>query len=110
MGDEATTGTWRMSLLVASTEEGIETFDSLDDMPAVMRAQCVRALNDNRAATILIADAAGRDHIEQILRQRRDSQPEPAPLPARSYHRRKLLEVALCAAAGAALWVLTSLR
>lgn len=108
MADSEKSGTWRLTMLVASTEDGVESYESLDDMPAVMRAQCVRALNNHQAATILIADAAGREHVEALLRQRRSSQPEVAPVPRR-FPRREAAEIALCATAGALLWVLSIL-
>ena len=51
--------TWHLSVVLTSTKEGTEVFDTLDDMPAVLRARCVQALDSKECQTVVIADEAG---------------------------------------------------
>ena len=68
MADEQQTGVYKLSSILAATRAGgAESFETLDDMPAVMRAECVRALEGNQTATVLIADAAGRAYLQRTM-------------------------------------------
>lgn len=101
--------TWQFSTVMTSTRDGIEIFDTLDDMPAVMRARCVRALHSNDAATVLIADSAGRDYLRRIISEQNAAEAQEAVQTARRHSARVAAEVVLCAAAGLALWIWTVL-
>jgi hypothetical protein len=45
--------------IITSTRAGIESFDSIEAMPSVLRATCVKVLEDKNTSTILIADRRG---------------------------------------------------
>ncbi len=111
MRDEAKPGgIYRLSSILASTRTGgTECFESLDDMPAVMRAECVRALESSQAATVVIADSAGREFLEGLAV--RPAPPKRAPVPPSHRLPRQLaLEIILVGGAALALWLLASWR
>lgn len=105
--------TWHLSVVLTSTREGTEVFDTLDDMPAVLRARCVRALDSTETQTVVIADEAGRDYLRRILEQRDKlgaPKAEPRPKRSRAYSLRLAAEIAVCGAIGLTLWMLATMR
>jgi hypothetical protein len=108
--DQNPNGVYKLSSILASTVDGgTESFESLDDMPAVMRAECVRALESNQTATVLIADAAGRDYLQRmIVQEAADKHPSSDAL--RRFPWRLAAEILFVGSAGLALWVLATLR
>lgn len=52
-------GRFRHKVILASAEKGLERFESLDAMPPVLRARCLRALESGDSATVVIAGGAG---------------------------------------------------
>jgi len=108
--EEQPHGVYKLSSILTSTRAGgTESFETLDDMPAVMRAECVRALESNQTATVLIADAAGRDYLHRMMaRQTQAKQPPETGL--RRFPWRLAAEILFVGAAGLALWILATLR
>lgn len=51
-------GQFRHTVILASTRRGLERFDSLDAMPAVLRARCLKALESRESGTVVIAGQA----------------------------------------------------
>ena len=105
MKEQKEPDTWQFSTVMTSTRDGVELFDTLDDMPAVMRARCVRALHSNEAATVLIADSAGRAYLRRILSEQNAAEAQEAVQTARQNSARLAAELVLCGAAGLALWL-----
>jgi hypothetical protein len=54
-------GQFRHTVILTATAEGLEHFDSLDAMPPLLRAQCLKALDSRSSGTVLIAGQAGAD-------------------------------------------------
>lgn len=48
-------GCYRFTSILATTRRGWECFESLDEMPPVLRARCLRALESRNSGTVLIA-------------------------------------------------------
>jgi len=101
-------GTWRFSTIMSTTKDRTEFFDTLDDMPAVLRAECVRTLQSKDAATILISDAAGRRYLREALSQHYQEL-EPSAQPSGAGQLGPWVEVLACGALGLFAWVLTKL-
>ncbi len=100
---------WRFSVIVTSTHKGTEVFDTLDEMPVLLRAKCVKAIQSNDSATLVIADAVGKDYIQRVMEEREEHDQAPAAPPGRrALH--FAAEAAMCAAAGLVLWLLSVLR
>jgi len=103
-------GVYKLSSILTSTlAGGTESFETLDDMPAVMRAECVRALESNQTATVLIADAAGRDYLHRMMLREAAAKVSPAPA-FRRFPWRLAAELLFVGGAGLALWTLATLR
>lgn len=51
-------GRFRHTVILTATEKGLERFESLDAMPPVLRAQCLRALESRASGTVVIAGEA----------------------------------------------------
>jgi len=105
MANQKEPDTWQFSTVMTSTRDGVELFDTLDDMPAVMRARCVRALHSNEAATVLIADPAGRAYLRRIIQEQNAAEVQEAAQTARLNSAWLAAELVLCGAAGLALWL-----
>ncbi|MBI5281068.1 MAG: hypothetical protein HY858_05245 [Candidatus Solibacter usitatus] len=111
MSESDESGQWRMSAILTVTRDGTESFETLDQMPQVLRARCVKALQGDESATLVIADQEGRAFVQRQLERRAGGGSEtPAPGPASSYPWRLALEIALVGCAGLALWLLATLR
>lgn len=110
MSEPRQAGVYKLSSILTCTRAGgTESFETLDDMPPVMRAECVRALESNQTATVLIADAAGREYLERMMV--REAAAKKAPEAAsRRFPWRLAAEIVFVGAAGLALWVLATLR
>lgn len=54
-------GRFRHTVILSATEKGLERFESLDAMPPVLRAQCLRALESRASGTVVIAGEADSD-------------------------------------------------
>jgi hypothetical protein len=103
-------GVYKLSAILTCTRAGgTETFESLDDMPAVMRAECVRALESNQTATVLIADAAGREYLQRMMVRETGVKRAPDST-SRRFPWRLAAEILFVGGAGLALWVLATLR
>lgn len=48
-------GRYRYTVIFTATAKGLESFESLDAMPPVMRARCLKALESRESGTVLIA-------------------------------------------------------
>ena len=111
MPERKANGVYKLSTILTSTHEGgTESFETLDDMPAVMRAECVRALESNQTATVLIADAAGRDYLQRMMRRKCEAKRRPAPTPLQRFPWRLAAEILFVGGASLALWILATLR
>ncbi|MBI5083526.1 MAG: hypothetical protein HZB13_02875 [Acidobacteria bacterium] len=111
MSEAKESGQWKMSAILTVTQDGTESFESLDQMPKVLRARCVKALQGDESATLVIADEAGRAFVQRQAERKPAGDPEtPAPRPAGRYPWRLVLEIALVGGAGLALWLLATLR
>jgi len=100
--------TYSFSVILTSTSAGHETYASLDEMPPILRATCLRTLESNNAATLLIADSAGQRALQEMMDY---TVPVPPRLPARRPARRLrwliLAVSAACLTLGiAGLWAL----
>ena len=110
MSEHQRDGVYKLSSILTSTHGGgTECFESLDDMPAVMRAECVRALESNETATVLIADAAGREYLQRMMLRKEAAKRSPATALGRLSWR-LAVEILFVGGAGLALWVLATLR
>jgi hypothetical protein len=108
--DDSAGGVYKLSSILTSTREGgTESFETLDDMPAVMRAECVRALESDQTATVLIADAAGRDYLHRMMAREAEAKRLPATT-QRRFPWRLAAEILSVGGAGLALWILSTLR
>jgi len=108
--DDSPNGVYKLSTILTATREGgTESFETLDDMPAVMRAECVRALESEQTATVLIADAAGRDYLHRMMVREAEAKRPPA-IALRSFPWRLAAEILFVGGAGLALWILATLR
>lgn len=116
--DEETQGVYKHFAIVTATRHGTETFKAVDDMPAVLRATCLKALDSKDTATLIIADQKGLEAWRQAQEQARQAVETEAAkgtvamqgrvrlrLP-RSVSWRLLLELAGIGAAGLAVWLL----
>lgn len=54
-------GQFRYTVILTATEKGLERFESLDAMPPVLRAQCLRALESRESGTVVIAGESKAD-------------------------------------------------
>lgn len=52
---ETKPGRFRYTVIFAATRRGLERFESLDAMPAVLRARCLKALESRESGTVLIS-------------------------------------------------------
>lgn len=118
MSDRKRTGMERFSVILTGTRDGVELFDTLDEMPAVLRATCVKALEGEQTATMVIADRAGQEAVKRSLKAIRSrgpkrSHPHPSsasPLPATHWPWRLAAELLICAAVGLAVWLAATMR
>ncbi|MFZ5927474.1 MAG: hypothetical protein ACOYX1_08515 [Acidobacteriota bacterium] len=67
-------GRFRHTVILTATEKGLERFESLDAMPPVLRAQCLRALESRESGTVVIAGESKADASHP--------QADPVELPA----------------------------
>lgn len=74
-------GRWRFTTILTSTRRGTELYTTLDDMPAVLRARCVQALQSDEAASVMIADAAGHACAPALFGDAEALPPPAAPRP-----------------------------
>ncbi len=56
-------GRFRYTVILTATEKGLERFESLDAMPPVLRARCLRALESRSSGTVVIAGEAESDGL-----------------------------------------------
>lgn len=72
-------GRFRHTVILTVTEKGVERFESLDDMPPVLRAQCIRALESRESGTVVISGGAKADaSLRQAARVELPAQLQPA--------------------------------
>lgn len=107
--------TWHLSVVMTATRDGVEVFDTLDDMPPVLRARCVKALDSKESQTVVIADEAGREYLRRLVAQRDAEDPPKAASPrrpgrTRAQQIRLAAEIAVCGAIGLTLWLLATMR
>lgn len=69
-------GRFRYTVIFTATAKGLESFESLDAMPPVLRARCVRALEGRDSGTVIIAGEAEEAATEAAACAR-----PPAPQP-----------------------------
>ncbi len=66
---ETKPGRFRYKAIFAATRRGLERFENLDDMPPVLRARCLKALESRDSGTVVItgetADTAGTEKAER---------------------------------------------
>lgn len=101
-------GRFRYTVILASTERGVQRYDSLDAMPAVLRARCLKALESRESGTVVIAGQAesGAD-TPPASTQAASHGSAPAPRACPQESRLALwLRLAVAAAAAAAAIVL----
>ena len=110
MSEHVEPGTWKHSAVVASTGDGTDVYDKLDDMSPILRAECLKALQSKDTVTIIIADSAGREHLQRIIAEQTPAAPIPPVNPAPQKSWRLALEIALAGVVGLTLWLLAALR
>ena len=54
-------GWFRYTSILATTRRGLERFESLDAMPPVLRARCLKALESRDSGTVIIAGKTAPD-------------------------------------------------
>ncbi len=89
-------GRFRHTVILTATEKGLERFESLDAMPPVLRAQCLRALESRESGTVVIAGESKADA----------AQPEAARVELPAQMQAANAEPAGGRQAWAALWLL----
>lgn len=116
-GKESGGGVYKHYTILTATREGTETFENVDEMPAVLRATCMKVLDGKDTATLIIADQRGLE-AWRAAQQTRLTQDAPAAstqqrgalrLRIRVSKRipwRLALELICCGAAGLAIWLL----
>jgi hypothetical protein len=116
-GQESGSGVYKHYTILTATREGTETFENVDEMPAVLRATCMKVLDGNDTATLIIADQRGLE-AWRAAQQARLAQPAPAAgKPPRGALRLRIrvsqripwrlaLELIGCGAAALAIWLL----
>lgn len=106
----------RFSVILTGTRDGVEVFDTLDEMPAVLRATCVKALEGDKTATMVIADRAGQEAVKrsiQAMRPRSSKRPQSrasSSPPSSRWPWRLAAELLVCAAVGLAVWLAATMR
>jgi hypothetical protein len=102
VADRQQSGVYKLSsILTATRAGGTECFETLDDMPAVMRAECVRAMESN--------DASGREYLQRMM-VRQTASKRPPVNALRRFPWRLAAEILFVGGAGLALWILATLR
>lgn len=101
-------GRFRFTSILATTRDGWQRYDSLDEMPPLMRARCLKALESRNSGTVLIAGRNRPDEPEPAL-------PAPPALPSSGVSQFRLMGLAAVAfhllTAGLALaWLLLARR
>lgn len=99
-------GRFRHTVILASTEKGLHRFDSLDAMPAVLRARCLKALESLESGTVVIAGQAGSDTDSSPLYAPAALPPGALPPPGQTGGTRLALWLRLAVAAAAAAAIL----
>ncbi len=112
MDSEQKSGTHRFSIVMTATRSGTESFKTLDDMPPILRATCLKALQSPESKTLVIADEAGREAMLQQSAEEGESAPvaELRPQKRSRVSGRLALEILLCGAVGLAVWLVATLR
>lgn len=118
MGEPTNSGIYRHHTILTATRDGVETFENVDEMPAVLRATCLKVLDGKDTATLIIADQRGLEAWRAAQEQARLTQPaQPAQQEQHVISRlrsklpdrislRLALELLACGAAGLAIWLL----
>lgn len=113
-------GVYRHHTILTATRAGTETFQAVDEMPAVLRATCLKVLDGQDTATLIIADQRGLEAWHTVQQRTRQAQAACAAEPQRGAGRprrlrlpdrvsvRLLLELLFCCAAGLAIWLLAA--
>lgn len=102
-------GRFRHSVILASTRRGLERFDSLDAMPATLRARCLKALESRESGTVVIAGQAETSEEGGALSNRSGAtaiSPAPATAAWKSQQRLARWLALAVGALGAAAWLL----
>jgi len=104
MSETRKSGTHKFSIVFTATRSGLESFKTLDEMPPVLRATCVRALQSRESATLVIADEAGRGALQHAEEPEAREEAPVADAPSR-LPVRLAAEILLLGSVGLALWV-----
>lgn len=84
---------YQYQTIVAATRQGTEWFDTLEEMPTVLRATCMKALDNPEAMTILIANheglAAWKSAIERNKKEAEQEQAAQATQAATARERER---------------------
>jgi hypothetical protein len=108
MAQTRQSGSFRFSLILASTRRQTSVYSSVEEMPRELREECLDALRGEDAATIVIADSSGKRHIEQ------SAAAGPAPAVSSSHSHRipwqLAVELLVFGASMLGLWVLATAR
>lgn len=59
------------AILIGHGEDRIETYNSLDEVPAGLKRRLVESTLGRNSATLLIADQRGRVHLAETMKQQR---------------------------------------
>lgn len=70
-------GCYRFTSILATTRRGWERYDNLDEMPPVLRARCLQALESRNSGTVLIAGRS-RPEPEETPPETASAAPAPA--------------------------------
>jgi hypothetical protein len=102
-------GWFRYSSILATTRQGLERFDSLDAMPPVLRARCLKALESRESGTVIIAGKTAPDGAEEPATPPAAGTAAPAPpseprRPARTGRAAVVILLHLLLAALGAAW------
>ncbi|MBI4892607.1 MAG: hypothetical protein HY821_18425 [Acidobacteria bacterium] len=108
MSGQAKPEIYQYQTFLTATSQGTELFDALEEMPTVLRATCVKALDHPDAATFVIADrrglAAWKAAMERAQQEAAAEPPAPAKPPTAAAW--KVPPKALAAAGGVLLLAL----
>ncbi len=108
---ESKPGRFRLSVIFAATARGLERFDSLDAMPPLLRARCLKALEGKDSGTVVIAGQSEAPPACAAEHRGAANAGQAAPASSRPARRARwaaaAIQVLAAALAAAAGWLLS---
>jgi hypothetical protein len=103
-------GRVKRSTIVISVGDDTRFYGSLDEIPPGLRKRLVESTNGLDAATLLIADRAGRTELLRAMRGERSCLAENRPAPRRRLGWREWAGILLPGLLGLGVWLALSAR